>query len=49
MSGVLKFIKAEDIPGDNNFAGFMGNKEEIFCTGDVIYAGQGVGVIVAGK
>ncbi|XP_028415709.1 xanthine dehydrogenase-like [Dendronephthya gigantea] len=49
MPGVLKFITAKDIPGENNFVGAFNfdTKETIFCDEDVGYAGQGVGVIIA--
>ncbi|CAB4029805.1 Xanthine dehydrogenase, partial [Paramuricea clavata] len=51
IPGVFKYICAEDIPGENNFvagcAMFNVTKEKIFCDGDVDYAGQAVGLIVA--
>ncbi len=49
MPGVLRFITAKDIPGVNNFVGAFDSTETIFCDGEVGYAGQGVGVIIAGK
>jgi xanthine dehydrogenase molybdopterin-binding subunit B len=49
MPGVLKFVTAKDIPGVNNFVGAFESNEKIFCDGEVDYAGQGVGVIIAGK
>ena len=49
MPGVLKFITAEDIPGVNNFVGALNTTEKIFCDEEVEYAGQGVGVIIAGN
>ena len=45
---MLKLITAKDIPGRNNFAALCPEEEEIFCSGDVNYAGQSVGLIVAG-
>lgn len=48
MPGVLKFITVKDIPGENNFVGAFDSPEKIFCDENVDYAGQGVGVIVAG-
>ena len=50
MPGVVKFIKATDIPGNNSFVpnvqGYQ--PEEILCKDQVLYAGQAVGLIVAG-
>ena len=47
---MLKFISAKDIPGENNFVSDIFNtKEKIFCDGNVDYAGQAVGLIVASK
>jgi xanthine dehydrogenase molybdopterin-binding subunit B len=47
---VLKYISAKDIPGENNFvAANFHTKEKIFCDGDVEYAGQAVGIIIASK
>ena len=48
MPGVLKFITVKDIPGVNNFVGAFPSPEKIFCEEEVEYAGQGVGVIIAG-
>ena len=51
MPGIVKFIKASDIPGTNNFLpeaqGYQ--PEEILCSGQVLYAGQAVGLVVAGE
>lgn len=53
ISGVYKFFTAEDIPGENNFMpirksfAFNFTKEEIICSGEVLYHGQPVGIIVA--
>jgi xanthine dehydrogenase molybdopterin-binding subunit B len=49
MPGVLRFITAKDIPGVNNFIGAVDSPEQIFCDGEAAYAGQGVGVIIAGR
>ena len=47
---MLKYISAKDIPGENNFvAASFPTKEKIFCDGDVEYAGQAVGIIIASK
>ncbi|CAH1786918.1 unnamed protein product [Owenia fusiformis] len=45
MPGVHAFYQAKDIPGVNNF--MFGGTEEVFCSGDVKYAGQAIGIIVA--
>ncbi|XP_064601079.1 LOW QUALITY PROTEIN: xanthine dehydrogenase-like [Liolophura sinensis] len=46
IPGVVKFISASDIPGENNCSPF-GAAEEIFCSGKVEYAGQALGLIIA--
>lgn len=46
---MLKYINAKDIPGVNNFVGSFSSQETIFCEGEVGYAGEGVGMIIAGK
>ncbi|XP_053674772.1 xanthine dehydrogenase-like [Anopheles nili] len=50
LSGVRAFFCAQDIPGRNNFMplemGFP-DVEEIFCSGEVQFAGQVVGMICA--
>ncbi|KAK7486654.1 hypothetical protein BaRGS_00022055, partial [Batillaria attramentaria] len=52
MSGVHKYISAYDFPagGENNFMpqSLYSMKEEIFSTGSILYAGQPIGLIVAG-
>ncbi|XP_067011294.2 xanthine dehydrogenase/oxidase [Anabrus simplex] len=50
MPGVVSFLGAENIPGENNFAAplfNMDNKEELFCSGKILYAGQPVGMVLA--
>ncbi|KAK7099380.1 uncharacterized protein [Littorina saxatilis] len=51
MAGVQKFITASDIPagGKNSFTSHsQGMKtEELLCSGQVLYAGQPLGIIVA--
>ena len=48
MPGVVQFLQASDIPGVNNFMPGMGT-EEIFCSGQIEYAGQALGLIIAGE
>ncbi|XP_046559709.1 xanthine dehydrogenase-like isoform X1 [Haliotis rubra] len=47
--GALKYISASDIPkgGSNSFRQPGAGVEEIFCSGQVLYSGQPVGIIVA--
>ncbi|PNF35793.1 Xanthine dehydrogenase [Cryptotermes secundus] len=50
IPGVLKFLCAEDIPGLNSFTPLkpaFEENEEVFCSGNVKYAGQPLGLIVA--
>ncbi|XP_068085795.1 uncharacterized protein [Anabrus simplex] len=50
MPGVVQFLGVGDIPGKNEFAPpllNLGHKEELFCSGKILYAGQPVGIIVA--
>ncbi|KAJ9584593.1 hypothetical protein L9F63_021063, partial [Diploptera punctata] len=53
IPGVLKFLMADDIPGMNSFSTlsdslfYIESHEEILCSGQVKYAGQPLGIIVA--
>ncbi|XP_065095835.1 uncharacterized protein LOC135717607 [Ochlerotatus camptorhynchus] len=57
IPGVVQFLSARNIPGNNNFMPSVINvnhyfpygeePEEIFCTGKVLFHGQPVGVILA--
>ncbi|XP_062550714.1 uncharacterized protein LOC134215573 [Armigeres subalbatus] len=50
LDGVVAFFSAKNVPGINNFSPLeFGNQEieEIFCSGEVLYHGQPVGMIVA--
>ncbi|XP_021929641.1 indole-3-acetaldehyde oxidase-like [Zootermopsis nevadensis] len=51
VPGVLKFLCAKDIPGLNNFTPVdlpsFEEYEEVFCSGEIKYAGQPLGLIVA--
>ncbi|XP_049766804.1 uncharacterized protein LOC126100259 [Schistocerca cancellata] len=50
VPGVVAFYDAKDIPGKNNFFPrmiFSFEDEELFCSGNVKYNGQPVGVVVA--
>ncbi len=44
---MVQFIQASDIPGVNDFMPGH-DTEEIFCSGTVEYAGQALGLIIAG-
>ncbi|XP_012937306.2 xanthine dehydrogenase [Aplysia californica] len=50
MPGVLKFIEAKDIPGENNWrprGAYTGFSQELLSSGQVYYAGQPIGIVVA--
>ncbi|XP_042871768.1 indole-3-acetaldehyde oxidase-like [Penaeus japonicus] len=48
LPGVVAVITAEDIPGVNDFAAEAGTQaEEVFASGKVLYAGQGIGLVIA--
>jgi xanthine dehydrogenase/oxidase len=47
MPGVVHILFAKDIPGVNNFAPIPSSPEPLFCDGNVLYAGQAVGLLVA--
>ncbi|XP_021954654.1 xanthine dehydrogenase [Folsomia candida] len=47
VPGVVRFIKASDIPGTNNYMIFSKSAEEVFATDKVYYAGQAVGLVIA--
>jgi xanthine dehydrogenase/oxidase len=53
MPGVVKILLASDIKGQNNFnvASFLtgSSPEEVFCSSNVLYAGQGLGLVLAGN
>ena len=46
LPGVVDFVTANDIPGENRWNPF-GEPQELFLTGKSFYAGQSVGLIVA--
>ena len=54
VPGVLRFLTHKDIPtgGYNSFvskeSAVTCSKQEVLCSGKVLYAGQPVGIIVAG-
>ncbi|KAL4224843.1 hypothetical protein ACF0H5_015539 [Mactra antiquata] len=47
MKGVVKVLLAEDIPGINNAMPSPFVAEEVLCSGQVMYAGQPVAIVVA--
>lgn len=48
LPGVVAVITAEDIPGINDFTAEAGTEaEEVFASGKVLYAGQGIGLVIA--
>ncbi|BFZ04909.1 hypothetical protein BsWGS_07948 [Bradybaena similaris] len=51
IPGVVKFIQASDIPGVNDWRphGLTSPnlKQELLCTGQVLYAGQPIGILLA--
>ena len=47
LSGVKRVILAKDIPGKNNFMHAPYGDERLFCDGQVEFAGQQVGLVVA--
>jgi xanthine dehydrogenase/oxidase len=53
MPGVVKIIAASDIKGENNFnvASFLTGSmaEEVFVSSNILYAGQGLGLVLAGE
>ena len=52
LPGVIRYLDYTDIPpeGVNNFTPTdQGQPEEVFCSSDVLYAGQAVGLILAGQ
>ena len=49
MRGVVRVLTASDIPGQNNTMPGAYKVEELLCSGQVMYAGQAVAIVVAGK
>lgn len=52
MPGVVKYLTYADIPpgGINNFMPPSGGSaEELFCSNEILYAGQALGLIIAGN
>ncbi|KDR17215.1 hypothetical protein L798_08320, partial [Zootermopsis nevadensis] len=51
MPGVVAFLSAKDIPGENSFIPLglisLFEDEELFCSGDIKYAGQPLGLVLA--
>ncbi|GAB0096817.1 hypothetical protein DMENIID0001_123850 [Sergentomyia squamirostris] len=54
VPGVVAFYSATDIPGKNSFSSMRGpilpltvEDEEVFCSGQILYNGQPIGMIVA--
>ncbi len=52
MTGVIDYVSAADIPGLNSVWGYEETRpdsitEEIFSTGQLYYAGQPIGLIIA--
>ncbi len=49
MPGVAKILFASDIPGQNNYFSIFGQvPDELFATSSILYAGQGIGLVLAG-
>lgn len=49
MRGVVKVLLAGDIPGENNTMPAPYSAEELLCSGQVMYAGQAVAIVIAGR
>ncbi|XP_063615205.1 uncharacterized protein LOC134788260 [Penaeus indicus] len=48
LPGVVAVVTAADIPGVNDFVAEAGTEaEQVFASGKVIYAGQGIGLVIA--
>ncbi|CAL8082604.1 unnamed protein product [Orchesella dallaii] len=47
LPGVVKFIKASDIPGINDYMVMTDTPEEVFAATEVQYTGQPVGLVIA--
>ncbi|PRP80730.1 hypothetical protein PROFUN_11470 [Planoprotostelium fungivorum] len=46
--GVVRFFSAKDIPAERNYCGPSELKdEEVFATGEILYVGQPIGVVIA--
>lgn len=47
MPGVVKIVFAQDVPGVNNFNPAPSAPENVFSDGEISYAGQAIGLVVA--
>ena len=49
VHGVVRVITSMDIPGTNNFVPVPGVAEELLASRNVVFAGQPIAIVVAGK